>query len=102
MVNGIAYHQTTNGQMRNGAEDFNVQEDFVFSGDFSKFDVEGSMSGSYLPTMSFSTNWEYDPTNLALKATLNEYHVEYTHVGGWKDFTCTYHVKVPQRLELPM
>lgn len=97
MVNGIAFHQTVNGQMKNGADDFTMQKDFVFSGDKTAFDVQASMSGSYVPTVSYSTNWAYDPVKLSLKVALNDYHVEYVHNGKWQDFSCNYLVKVPQR-----
>lgn len=95
--NGVAYHCTIDGQMKNGYDNFNMQKDLVFTGGKNKFDLEASASGSFMPSVSFTTNWQYDPTKFAVKTSLNKYYLEYTHNGDLKNFTCTYHVKVPSR-----
>jgi hypothetical protein len=96
MENGLSLHQTLDGQMKNGYENFNMQKDLVFTGNKNQFDLEVKMAGSFVPTLSYTTSWQNSPVKMALKATLNEYHFEYTHNGDWTDFTCDYLVKVPQ------
>lgn len=95
MADGLTYHQTITGEMKNGWKSFNLQKDMVFTGDSSKFNIETSMSGSFVPTLKFATAWQYNPIVMSLKTTFNDYYVEYTHNGPVSDFRCDWKVQMP-------
>ena len=95
MENGITYHRTVTGQMKNGIENFDSQQDLVFTGDANKFDVQANMAGSFMPSVKFETSWQYDPTKLSLKSTFNKYNFEYIHTGPRTDFTCAWKMTLP-------
>jgi len=92
MTNGITWHQTVTGSMRNGVKDFTLNKDFVFSGDLDNFSVEASLKGTSMPELSFESKWQRAQTGLTFKATFNQYNAEYTHTGPMTDFTCTWKI----------
>jgi hypothetical protein len=98
MEDGIAFHQAVNGDMKNGWQSFSHKEDFVFTG-YQKFgqqfDIQYSMSGSILPTVSFETSWKHDTMDFTVKATYYNYQALYVHKGGFSDFSCQYEFITP-------
>lgn len=96
MTNGVTYHQTINGEMKNGWTNFQLQKDLVVSGVMSGFEVTASISGSMVPTMSLETSWKQATNAGSVKLTVSDYYGEYIHTGTLNDFQCNWKLRDSQ------
>ena len=93
MSNGVTFHQTINGEMKNGWDNFQLQKDLVFSGSLTNFDLTAGISGSMVPTMNMETKWNKATNAGSLKVTVADYYGEYIHTGTVNDFQCNWKLK---------